>query len=679
MAARTEQISQLEQMRRCTNMESSEQDLIELSVARAPNTTLQNTPPIPSSNNAYHPIVNDNGAFWPWVRNPQNDIPEHVDDDEESPAVTRDEAKLYRHRVTHLPDIDPRDDPTIQEVMGQEDYWVDKMLSAIHNEKGIHDNSTRKAPCITESAKGYVGRFRIKSNCRLLFLAIIDRCVNGFRGWTFPDRARNKDYIFPSDKYASCKQRMKNVCRTLKVWKCASNDILDAESKSTVSLANAPMAYSFDKFRNKYNNNAKGLRQEYERRLAKLTKTTKSDKELKDIKEAVRTSQQDNQGTSGAPTLGPPQSNHTPRPGSLPVFGAPTASVSHQGASIPNSRSIPAPGHLLGISAFQAHGYRHNPPTSNHRGQFRIPMQEGPYMPIFSQNSAPFYVHISPQHSNSLIGLSQHSTHNTRHNETIGSYIGEGSYDPSPSLIPAGASNSLPSWSPHSAPERQRNAQATNNSKVAHPDQLSGDLARSLDDKENNTLNTNNTSTAKRSQPEDFQHYQSSRASKKPRAIGPVSPYLQGVSEAPGPNFKSSFKDFLPLSPLSGSALGLLAGNDWVDTSFTAHRDYNDYGLGMGQYSPPENPFLISDDENDEDVDDETNEDSGCQNNAEFNNFLGHLLNTAQELGNDIAPEHNFETTDSLGSRFEDVPGPLNGNTQEHPHDATPQHEASAS
>ncbi|KAL1597976.1 hypothetical protein SLS60_008464 [Paraconiothyrium brasiliense] len=63
---------------------------------------------------------------------------------------------LYRHRVTQLPDVNPRDDNTIKAVLEQKGVWVEKMMSAVLNLEGINDGAnSKKTPSFKEGHKNF--------------------------------------------------------------------------------------------------------------------------------------------------------------------------------------------------------------------------------------------------------------------------------------------------------------------------------------------------------------------------------------------------------------------------------------------------------------------------------------------------------------------------------------------
>ena len=130
------------------------------------------------------------------------------------------------------------------------------MMSAIHSKDNAYDKTDeKKLPCLIPGNPRYFGQEIIKINCHFLSDAVIDRCVNGFRGWTFTDQAREYDrYSFEADRLATCEQRMENVITTLRLWNSACHNIVEDEVKAWVKLANAPMAYAREKLTYKEQN-----------------------------------------------------------------------------------------------------------------------------------------------------------------------------------------------------------------------------------------------------------------------------------------------------------------------------------------------------------------------------------------------------------------------------------------
>ncbi|KAL1597945.1 hypothetical protein SLS60_008433 [Paraconiothyrium brasiliense] len=218
-------------------------------------------------NKPLHPVLNPLGQLWPPLA-VRDDIEAQIDynkgypskGDLSSPlAMTPEQAVLFRYRVTQPPALDPLTDNTIQAVLAKEDEWVKNLMRACLNMDDINDGEKSKnlkkfkeSLGLTDAAStfNFVSHYGLESVCRILFYHVVDRCVNGFRGFGLEDRTRPGNFrkpVIEADKNLTCAERMNNVVHTLTYWKNSCHDIIFEGFGSWVRLANAPLGYAADK------------------------------------------------------------------------------------------------------------------------------------------------------------------------------------------------------------------------------------------------------------------------------------------------------------------------------------------------------------------------------------------------------------------------------------------------
>jgi hypothetical protein len=110
----------------------------------------------------------------------------------------------------------------------------------------------------------------LEATCREIFLALIDRCKDGFRGPPQFNKALKPHRGLEADADATCVQRMQNVVNALLWNKRVAKDVLFEDWKIRL-LVNHPLAYDKEKDSQKGSNDQRRKRLELERE--KLRKT----------------------------------------------------------------------------------------------------------------------------------------------------------------------------------------------------------------------------------------------------------------------------------------------------------------------------------------------------------------------------------------------------------------------
>jgi hypothetical protein len=179
-------------------------------------------------------------------------------------------ARGYRRRIQLAPQIDPRSDPSIQDVEQNAEFWVRQLVLAMINLEEIKDTETSSA------AK----RFRpeaydsllLEATCREIFLALIDRVKYGFRGPAQFNKALKPNRGLEADANAPCAERTQNIVNALMWNKRVCKDVLFEDWKIRL-LVNHPLSYDKEKDSQKGSNDQRRKRLEAERE--KLKKTEK--------------------------------------------------------------------------------------------------------------------------------------------------------------------------------------------------------------------------------------------------------------------------------------------------------------------------------------------------------------------------------------------------------------------
>ncbi|KAF1944319.1 hypothetical protein EJ02DRAFT_510235 [Clathrospora elynae] len=186
------------------------------------------------------------------------------------PAVnTRwDHARNYRRRVQQVPQVDPRSDPSILDVEQNAEFWVRQLVLAMINLEDIKDteNSSAAKMFLPEAYDSLL----IEATCREIFLDLIDRCKNGFRGPAQFNKALKPQRGLEADQIADCGERILNVIDALMWNKRVCKDVLFEDWKIRL-LVNHPLSYDKEKDSQKGSNDQRRKRLEAEReRLKKI-------------------------------------------------------------------------------------------------------------------------------------------------------------------------------------------------------------------------------------------------------------------------------------------------------------------------------------------------------------------------------------------------------------------------
>jgi hypothetical protein len=110
----------------------------------------------------------------------------------------------------------------------------------------------------------------LEATCHEIFLALIVRCKNGFRGPTQFNKALKPHRGFEADDNATCVQRMQNVENALLWNKRVAKDVLSEDWKIRL-LVNHPLAYDKEKDSQKGSNDQRRKRLQPERARLKET------------------------------------------------------------------------------------------------------------------------------------------------------------------------------------------------------------------------------------------------------------------------------------------------------------------------------------------------------------------------------------------------------------------------
>jgi hypothetical protein len=110
----------------------------------------------------------------------------------------------------------------------------------------------------------------LEATCREIFLALIDRCKNGFRGPTQFNKVLKPHRGLEPDANATCAQRMQNVVNAPLWNKRVAKDMLFEDWKIRL-LVDHPLAYDKEKDSQKGSNDQRRKRLQSERARLKET------------------------------------------------------------------------------------------------------------------------------------------------------------------------------------------------------------------------------------------------------------------------------------------------------------------------------------------------------------------------------------------------------------------------
>ncbi|KAF2180085.1 hypothetical protein K469DRAFT_693547 [Zopfia rhizophila CBS 207.26] len=172
-------------------------------------------------------------------------------------------AYAYRYKVTKHPHVDPNSDITIAEVERDRELYISQLFQAMINLDGIHDTeNSRERKLFRLGTPGAASGYKIEATCRAIFDALIDRCVNGFRGTIKENKTLKPEQGLEADRDCNCFTRMQYVLDALWASKCTCRDVLNEDSK-IILLVNHPLHYQKTKRRNQLNNvtRARGIQE----------------------------------------------------------------------------------------------------------------------------------------------------------------------------------------------------------------------------------------------------------------------------------------------------------------------------------------------------------------------------------------------------------------------------------
>ncbi|KAF3003426.1 hypothetical protein E8E13_001314 [Curvularia kusanoi] len=224
-----------------------------------PQRTKTNRDLIANSNNIYPPYHDFDANGYPtalyWANNHEG-------------------ALDHRYRVTLASTKTRADDETIDIVESHREYYISEMIHAVYNMEDVQDNSTfRGRTMMDRTHPDHHSPYDVEATCRYLFIVIIDRCNEGYRGLASHNRllAPKPD---PQDVEGDCQQRINNVIRALRDWKSICREVLLEDSKVN-QLANAPASLWKDKRLQQGNNKQKKASLQKDREAAHAKKGKK--------------------------------------------------------------------------------------------------------------------------------------------------------------------------------------------------------------------------------------------------------------------------------------------------------------------------------------------------------------------------------------------------------------------
>ena len=111
-------------------------------------------------------------------------------------------AREYRRRIQRTPQVDPRSDPSIQDMEQNAEFWVRQLVLAMANLEDIKDteNSSTAKMFRPEAYDSLL----LDATCREIFLALIDRYKCGFRGPAQFNKALQPNRRLEADANAPC-------------------------------------------------------------------------------------------------------------------------------------------------------------------------------------------------------------------------------------------------------------------------------------------------------------------------------------------------------------------------------------------------------------------------------------------------------------------------------------------
>lgn len=173
----------------------------------------------------------------------------------------------YRHKVRQPPHIPPSTDLTITLVSQHSEFWVAQISQALINTNSIKDRQTSHAARLFSPST--CDPFLIESTARAILIALLDRCIYGFRALSAFNKALGKGKECESDRKVNCRERLENVITALTWNKRICKDVLWEDWKIRL-LVNHPLSYDREKDLQMGSNEQRRVRMEGEREKLKL-------------------------------------------------------------------------------------------------------------------------------------------------------------------------------------------------------------------------------------------------------------------------------------------------------------------------------------------------------------------------------------------------------------------------
>ncbi|RMZ72459.1 hypothetical protein GMOD_00007447 [Pyrenophora seminiperda CCB06] len=137
----------------------------------------------------------------------------------------------------------PKSDTSILDVELNAEFWVRQLVVAMINLEDVKDTDNSSAVQLFDPEE--YDSLLLEAVGREIFLALIDRCKNGFRGPCRCNKALEPNGGLEADVTASCAERMQNVVSVLSCNKRVAEDMLFDSWKIRL-LVNHPLAYDND-------------------------------------------------------------------------------------------------------------------------------------------------------------------------------------------------------------------------------------------------------------------------------------------------------------------------------------------------------------------------------------------------------------------------------------------------
>ncbi|KAF2205441.1 hypothetical protein GQ43DRAFT_468113 [Delitschia confertaspora ATCC 74209] len=157
-----------------------------------------------------------------------------------------DGAIEYMNRVTALPTLRPRKDPSIAKIEMKFEKCAQEVFFAIVNLSGIIDDENSHVIKYFKDGSEFCNYKHIEAISRIIVQEVIDRCKFGFRGSLMKDESKHASGVRLQDRTGTCKQRLANVVSALRVDKKICQDVLFDVSAIRL-LTNAPLKYQMKK------------------------------------------------------------------------------------------------------------------------------------------------------------------------------------------------------------------------------------------------------------------------------------------------------------------------------------------------------------------------------------------------------------------------------------------------